>query len=129
MKKYLVTITTLIDNQTTEFTYKGEGEISPSFAKLRYIEDNAQTQLSLSNGIVCISRKGDYTLELSFEKGKIRKGVLGINGTNGEVHTNTTRIAYSLSESSLLLSLHYALLAGGEPQETKVRLFAKEIGV
>ena len=129
MKKCLVTITTVIDNRATEFTYQGEGEFSPSSAKLHYFEENAQTQLTLSDGIVCISRKGDYTLQLFFEKGKRRKGILGINGADGEVHTETTRIAYSLSETSLLLSMHYALLAGDEPQKTKVRLFAKEIEV
>ena len=122
-----VMISTKTNGQENKISRHGEMELSLTSAKVSYIEENARVTLALENGVVTIARDGDYSLFLVLERGKIREGSLGINGSEGSIHTNTYRVAYSLTENSLLLSLHYDLLTGGDPQRMKIRLFSKFI--
>ena len=122
-----VTISTKTNGQENKISRHGEMELSLTSAKVSYIEENARVTLALEKGVVTIARDGDYSLFLVLERGKIREGSLGINGSEGSIHTNTYRVAYSLTENSLLLSLHYDLLTGGDPQRMQIRLFSKFI--
>ncbi len=125
MQPCKVTIATTADNQTTEITLKGHCSFLDGGAKLRYQDEGATVALCLEKGEVFIQRIGDYTLRLHLKKDEVTNGVLGINGAEGEVKVKTTRIAYSISKSSLLLSLHYLLIIGSETQKMKLRIFAK----
>lgn len=122
-----ITISTKTNGRENKISRSGEMELSLTSAKVSYIEENARVTLTLEKGIVTIDRDGDYSLFLVLERGKLREGSLGINGSAGSIHTNTYRIAYSLTEKSLLLSLHYDLLTGGDPQRMQIRVFSKFI--
>lgn len=125
MQPCKVTIATSADNEKTEITREGYCSIFEGGVKLRYEEAGTSVTLSLENGEVFIDRVGDYTLRLHLKKGEVTNGVLGINGAKGAVEVKTTRIAYAITKNSLLLSLHYLLIIGEEPQKMKLRIFAK----
>lgn len=128
MQDCRITIATTIDGKTTEITRDGFCVLSLLSAKLCYEEDGASVTLGLENGVVTINRIGDYTLSLTLIEKEVCDGVLGINGAEGAIKVKTNKIAYSLTETSLLLSLGYTLIISGEPQEMKLRIFAKKIG-
>ena len=126
MKACRLTIATTIDGTKTEISRDGSFDVAPLYAKLQYNEDNATVLIVLENGVVQIQRTGDYTLRLTLKEGERTDGALGINGSEGVLEVKTTRVAYTTTEKSLLLSLHYSLLVGDEPQKMKLRLFARE---
>lgn len=127
MRRCLLTITTVADGKENEISREGEFALSLTEAKVAYREDAAFVSVGLKNGAVFVERQGDYTLRLILKKGETTTGELGINGSVGEIETYTRRIAYSLTETSFMLSLHYSLIMGGEVQDMRLRLFAKEI--
>lgn len=126
MDKLFLTITTVIDGKTSEISREAEGILSHGLVQINYCEENAKVSLRLENGTVFIDRQGDYTLSLKLRKNERTQGELGINGAVGEVETHTTRIAYSLTDTSFMLSLHYSLRVGVEAQDMRIRLFAKK---
>ena len=128
MNKCFLTITSVADGKETAFTRTGEFESSLNSTLIRYKEDNAEVTLRLENGVVDIERQGDYTLRLHLKKGERTQGVLGIKGSQGVIQTDTGRIAYSVTETSFMLSLKYSLIIGEETQEMKFRLYAKTEG-
>ena len=126
MDKLFLTITTVADGKTSEISREAEGILSYGLVQINYCEENAEVRLRLENGTVFIDRQGDYTLSLKLRKNERTQGELGINGAVGEVETHTTRIAYSLTDTSFMLSLHYSLLVGVEAQDMRIRVFAKK---
>ncbi len=127
MDKFFLTITTVADGKENEISREAEGILSHGLVQIKYREENAEVSLRLENGTVFIDRRGDYVLSLQLKKNERTKGELGINGSVGEIETQTARIAYSLTENSFMLSLHYSLLVGTEPQDMRIRLFAKKL--
>lgn len=127
MQKCLVKIATEIDGNVAEVCHMGSCIFCTTSAKIVYKQDTSSNTIELTDNSLRITRLGDYTLDLHFKEGELLKGTLGIGGSNGEISTKTHRLIYTLSENSLLLSLQYTLIAGDEPQETKVRLFVKTI--
>lgn len=125
MQKCFLTITSVADGKESSFARTGKFESSLNSTCICYQEENADVSLRLENGVVSIDRKGDYTLCLRLKKGEKTQGWLGINGTQGEIETETSRIAYSVTENSFMLSLRYTLLIGGERQDMKFCLYAK----
>ncbi|MBE7084915.1 MAG: DUF1934 domain-containing protein [Clostridiales bacterium] len=125
MKNCRVNITSVVDGRKVDSVRMGKIEILPNLVKLWYEEEQAIVELCLEDKKVTINRTGDYTLRLAFEKGQICDGTLGISGSKGDLQTETTRLAYSVADTSFMLSLHYQLLIGGEAQTTRLRLFAK----
>ena len=125
MQACRIEIATTADDQRTEFIKDGYCELSLQSATLRYDENGARVTLALENGVVTIRRTGDYSLSLVLKRNEVCAGTLGINGYEGSVQTKTTKLAYSLSEKSFLLSLHYALIIGAETQNMKLRIFVK----
>lgn len=120
-----LTITTSVDGKETDVSYDGQMTLTPLCATISYKEENAKVCLKLENGVVFIERKGDYTLSLLLKKGETCNGNVGIGGSVGDIQAYTTRLAYSVTDYSFMLSLHYTLFIGGEPQKMKLRLFAK----
>ena len=127
MDKLFLTITTVTDGKANEISRESEGLLSHDLVQIKYREKNAEVVLRMEAGTVFIERRGDYTLSLKLRKNERTRGELGINGSVGEVETQTTRIAYSLTDNSFMLSLHYSLLVGGEAQHMRIRLFAKKL--
>ena len=125
MKNCRITITTTIDGVSTEAVRQGQAELSLLSAKIDYLEAQAKVRIALEDGKLQIYREGDYTQALYFQEGQILEGKLGIGGADGVIFTKTNRLSYSLSDTSLLLSLHYDLLIGDEPQSVQIRLFVK----
>ena len=125
MKNCKLIITTTIDNQSTEIVRKTQASLSPFLTKIVYSEENAQVNITLENGVLHIERTGDYTQSLHFKDGEILEGRLGICGADGVIHTHTRKLSFSVTDTSLLLSLHYVLLVGDEPQDVKIRMFLK----
>ncbi|MBE7068499.1 MAG: DUF1934 domain-containing protein [Clostridiales bacterium] len=125
MQACQIEITSTVDGKQTVFSQKGYCVLAPLSATLQYTEHNAKVTLELKNGVVNIHRIGEYSLSLLLKKGETCDGTLGISGYEGNVQTKTTKLAYSLSETALLLSLHYELIFGEEKQEMKLRIFTK----
>ena len=125
MRNCSISITTTVEGQASEITRKGQCELSLLQARFFYLEEQARVEAVLLDGVLRIVRTGDYSQDLFFEKDKLREGRLGIGGADGVIYTKTKKFAYSLTENSLLLSLHYDLILGDEPQEMQLRLFLK----
>ena len=127
MRKCSLTIVTTVDGQETSFSSEAELEGTLLFARLQYMQDGAKTILQFKDRKVFIQRKGDYSMQLHLEEGKTTLGQLTIGTNVGEFPITTKRIAYTITEKSLLASLHYQLMFEGAIQEMKIRLNAREI--
>lgn len=127
MKACHVTITTTVDGVESSISRKGELALDLLSANLRYQEENARVALAWENQSLTIVREGDYTLRLYLKEGKITDGSIGLTGAEGAIQTQTYRLACSVQKQSFLLSAHYGLMIGGETQDMKIRLLAKEI--
>ena len=125
MRNCSISITTTVDGNALETVKKGECVLGLTTARLCYFEEQAKVCITLENDELRIVREGDYTQDLYFVRGKTCEGKLGIGGADGVIYTNTKKLGYSLTETSFLLSLHYDLIVGGEPQSMQIRLFAK----
>ena len=127
MRKCSLIIVTLVDGQETSFSCQAEMEGDLLFARLQYIQDDAKTIIEFKDRKVAIIREGDYSMRLNLEEEKILLGKLKIGTTEGEFPVKTQKIAYTITEKSLLASLHYQLMFEGGIQEMKIRLNAREI--
>lgn len=125
MQPCRIEISTKTDGKETRVVKAGRMQLSSTSLALLYEENGGQVELTMQNGAVEISRKGDYSMFLHLEKGRITDGFIGVNGQSGKMQTRTNRLAYALNEKSALFSLHYDLLIGEEPQEMKLRIFAQ----
>ena len=125
MQHCKLTIITSVDGQETEFSCEGRMLLSAYTAKLVYAEENAKISLIFEKETVQVSRQGDYTLRLNLQQGERTNGVIGIGGNEGDIETYTHAISYSIGKDSLLASLRYDLLLGGEIQKMKLRIIAR----
>lgn len=125
MKPCRLTITTIADGVETSITREGKMKLALSEAELFYQEETARVSIKLRNSTAEIAREGDYTLHLHLQEGAQTVGSIGIGGSEGEIQTFARRIAYSVSNDSLLLSLQYDLLISGERQKMKLRLLSR----
>lgn len=124
MNACTVTIFTTTDGKESKTVQKGEMQFSTPVL-LWYSDENAKVTLTVERDIVCIQREGDYGMSLRLEQGKTTDGFLTINGAQGNMKAHTTKVHYSVSDSSLLLLLHYSLIFGEEKQdrqEMQIRL-------
>ena len=120
-----ISITTTVDGEETQVTREGNLRISFTEIVLQYREENAEVTLNVANDRVEIIRKGDYSMRLPLQRNARTQGEIGVNGAQGSVELDTTRLAYSTTDNSLLLSLHYDLLFGKERQKMQIRLLAR----
>lgn len=125
MDACVLTITTTADGQEYTLSYDGELKLLIDGADLRYQDGQSSVTMEIRPAGVSVLREGDYTLKLRLEEGKRKSGTIGIGGSEGEVFTQTEKLAYSVSERSLLLKAEYSLIIGSEKQEMKIRLHAK----
>lgn len=121
-----VTLTTTVDGKKTRVVRKGDLLISENQTRIVYEEENAVVTVCVEDGGVTLARKGDYSLYLRLEKGKILDGSLGIGGSEGSIRVKTERIGYFLAENEIVLDLKYVLLAG-EEQNTRVKIEARSV--
>lgn len=119
-----VVIVTETDGKKTRVVRKGDLCVATDIT-LCYTEECAETKLILRGSTVEIVRKGDYSLVMRFEKGKILDGTLGLAGNVGVIQTKTERIGYSVIDGNFALRLKYQLLTGGEPQKMRVSIDTK----
>lgn len=125
MRNCRVTITTIAGGEENSIIRKGEMQLSSRTATVCYLEEDAKICLKVEENCVDIERKGDYTLSLHLLQGKQNKGRLGIMGSDGEIGVHTHKVAYSIGEDFLLLSLHYDLLFGEDKQQMQLRMLAR----
>ena len=126
MQKCSLTIVTDVDGEKTTFSCKAEMELTPLSARLRYMQNTDVTVLSFENQTVTVAREGDYSMRLTLKEGKTLEGKFILNGNEGVFPVQTQKVAYAITEQSLLASLHYKLLFDGGAQEMKLRLNARE---
>ena len=125
MQDCTITLTTTTDEREFHTVRKGKMRIEGCGVRLFYTEENACVNISVFNNEAILERKGDYDLYLTLREGEHAKGVLGFGGSEGEIETYAQKIVYSARKDSVLLSLQYSLLIGGEEQKMKLRLLAK----
>ena len=127
MQKCSLTIVTTADGQETNFSCEAELEIAPLSACLHYLQDGAKNMVRFADRKVTIQREGDYSMQLLLEEGKTHQGKLLLGGNEGSFPVMAKKVAYAITDKSLLASLHYFLMFDGEAQEMKIRLNAREI--
>ncbi len=127
MQACYLTITTSVDGSETQFSRRGEMELTPVSVHLRYEEETAKVRMKIQGEEAIIERNGDYSMRLSLKRGERTSGTLGILGNFGEIQTHTHKIVYSIGNDSLLLLMQYDLLINGEKQKMKIRLLARKL--
>ena len=125
MEACFLTITTIADGCEHHSSYEGKFHLFVDGAEMEYRDGQATVCIALHKGTLTVERRGDYTLSLMCENGKLHKGSIGIGGAEGEVFTQTEKLTYSIKEHSLLLLVEYELIVSGEAQKMKLRLHAK----
>ncbi len=126
MRKCFLTIVTNADGRETTFSGEAEMQLTPLTAHLRYVQDGATVELRFENRCVTINRQGEYLLFLQLEEGQRFHGKLGFQDNIGEILVETKKVAYAITDKSLLATLSYTLLFDGANQEMKLRLNARE---
>lgn len=124
MRACYVMISTSTDGDGTEIVREGKLDLFPGTANIHYKEENAQVSLSIHDHKAEVIRRGDYTLRLSLEQGKITSGSIGIGENEGNIRVYTYEITYRIAETFVAVSLRYDLLIGEEKQEMILRLLA-----
>ena len=125
MRACQVHITTTADGKESRFVCQGTLGVETREIRLRYTEASGTTELYFDGNAVIITRQGDYSMRLLLRKGEICMGMLGISGSEGVVQTQTDRIAYSVKDCGVTMTLHYALVFGLERQAMKIKIAAK----
>lgn len=125
MKACTIRITTTIDGRETCVSKRGVMQLDGERADVRYFDEKAEVSLLLQDDVLQIVRAGDYSLRLRLQEGVKHAGELSIGGESGNVSVYTRKLTYANTKNGLLLQARYALLTGGEPQETTIRLHSK----
>ena len=128
MRGCKVTITTVADGQEHTIIRDGEAELGIGEITVKYREENADIVLRLTGNRAEIERVGDYSLSLALEEGAVCEGRIGLGDSYGSVQTLAHKVAYVVRKDAVMLSLHYDLIFGEEPQTVKLRLLARFIG-
>ena len=120
--------TKIDDGEETTSSFDAKILINALSAEIHYHDGNSFSSIYVDVQGVKISRKGEYTIDLTLEEGKTTVSKLGFGDSTGEITTITEKVSYSLTENSILLSLKYALVfSANEIQRMKIRLLAKII--
>ena len=122
-----ISITTTVDGDETQATRKGSLRLSFAENVISYTEENAFITITIRADEVEIVRNGDYSMFLPLKRDTKTRGEIGINGAIGAVDIKTSRLLYSTTDTSLMLSVHYDLLFGEEKQAMQIRLLARYI--
>ena len=120
-----ISIPTTVDGEETQATRTGSLRISFSEILLSYGEENGEVTLKIQNDRAEITRSGDYSMFLPLLREQRTQGKIGVLGSEGDVEIYTKRLAYSTTDSSLMLSMHYDLLFGKDVQKMQIRLLAR----
>ena len=126
MKACQVNILTTVNGTTGEVRRKGSMELAETAAEIVYQDEGAEVVVKLQDGTLSIDRRGDYDLLLNFKQGEKCECSLGIDGSQGILHTKTEKLMYTISGDRFLLVLHYTLYTGGDPQAMQIRMTAKK---
>ena len=109
MQKCSLTIVTDVDGEKTTFSCKAEMELTPLSARLRYMQNTDVTVLSFKNQTVTVAREGDYSMRLTLKEGKTLEGKFILNGNEGVFPVQTQKVAYAITEKSLLQAVATAV--------------------
>ena len=120
-----ISITTTVDGEETQATRTGSLRISFSEILLSYGEENGEVTLKIQNDRAEITRSGDYSMRLPLLRERRTQGKIGVLGSEGDVEIYTKRLAYSTTDTSLMLSMHYDLIFGSDVQKMQIRLLAR----
>ncbi len=120
-----ISITTTVDGEETQATRTGSLRISFSEILLSYGEENGEVTLKIQSDRAEIKRSGDYSMFLPLLREQRTTGKIGVLGSEGGVEIYTRRLAYSTTDTSLMLSMHYDLIFGSEVQKMQIRLLAR----
>lgn len=120
-----ISITTTVDGEETQATRTGSLRISFSEIRLSYGEENGSVTLKIQKDRAEIMRSGDYSMCLPLHRERRTQGKIGVLGSEGDVEIYTKRLAYSTTDTSLMLSMHYDLIFGSDVQKMQIRLLAR----
>ena len=123
-----LTISTIVDGKERMISQKGEIYDSGDKLEIRYIDGEAETQITVQKDCATIIRSGDYGMSLSLKRGANTQGELLIGGNIGKMEVITHLAEYSLKSDKYLITLRYDILFNGDPQKMHVRILAKVNG-
>ena len=119
-------VTQVNDEAEKSAIFEADMKLESDSAFLRYYDGGSLVGLWLKNNELTIERRGDYNLFLRLKENEILESSLGFGSSSGRIFAETHALDYSITKTSLLLSVKYALcFDGGEKQEMKIRLIAK----
>ena len=125
MKACRLTISTTIDGKETRVTRDGEYSFDEQGVRLCYREENAVVGLLLKDSTLTVERRGDYRMLLRLCENCTLQGELGIGDSVGDIRIQTLKLQSRAEKDAWLLLAEYVLLAGTQPQKTKLRLSVK----
>ena len=120
-----ISITTTVDGEETQATRTGSLRISFSEILLSYGEESGSVTLKIQKDRAEITRSGDYSMCLPLLRERRTQGKICVLGSEGDVEIYTKRLAYSTTDTSLMLSMHYDLIFGSDVQKMQIRLLAR----
>ena len=126
MQDGFLTISTTVDGEESRYSCNAKMEYTALSALLRYRDQNAEVTVSVSENGATVERNGDYGLYLPLKENERTIGTLSIAGNEGSVEIYTEKLAYTIRKNTLLMQIHYTLCFGGEKQEMRLRIHAKQ---
>ena len=124
MQKGTLTIITEIDGKKTQVEYAAQICLQGQAVTLVYTDNESTVRIAYDNGLLQIARQGGYQMQLTLRQGEITAGSLGIGAQSGEVAVHTQKLTSKIKADGWLCTAKYALIIGGQPQVTSVRMYA-----
>ena len=124
MQKGTLTIITEIDGEKTQVEYAAQICLQGQAVTLVYTDNESTVRIAYDNGLLQIARQGGYQMQLTLRQGEITAGSLGIGAQSGEVAVHTQKLTSKIKAGGWLCTAKYALIIGGQPQVTSVRMYA-----
>ncbi len=119
-----LTITTAVDGTENKIVRMGKIEKEEGGVRLRYREENAEIDLTLTEEGAEIRREGDYSLFLPLRQGKTTEGMLGLGGSQGRVVVAAHCVQYRYEQEKFEAILRYDLRFGEDKQEMQLQITA-----
>lgn len=124
MGKYLLTLTTKTEGETTSLTAEGELTQTQSGRKLNFRYEEGKTDFFLDEGKLV--RSGDYGLALLFRVGEKTEAILSLGENEGKIPMKTLKYELFEEEEFFRVTMQYILKLQGGYRKTEVVLEAKK---
>lgn len=125
MQFFELDITTHTNGEKTSLKVKADCTFENGVFNAIYRDNGATVCMQITEKTAKIRRVGDYSLDVTLEKGKRTVSKLGFGSNEGEIATVTDEVSLLARENGVLIFLEYSLDFGREKQNMKLRILAR----